>query len=127
MAVRVLIVDDATFIREIIKSIAQKQGWVIVAEAEDGVEAVQKVNEYKPEVVLMDIVMPKLNGFEAAKQILRKMPDLPIIALSTMLQEEVVSQALEVGFVSYITKPFDNWSVIAAVNEAVSKREKKSG
>ncbi len=127
MSPKVLIVDDASFVREILKTIAFKQGWHICGEAEDGEEAVKMCLSLRPDTVIMDIVMPKLSGIDATKQILKKLPELPIIGLSTMNQEEIVTQAIETGFVSYITKPFENWTIINAVNEAVKKKVRKSG
>lgn len=127
MSPKILIVDDASFIREILKTIAAKQGWTVVAEAENGEEAIFKTAAFNPDVVIMDIVMPKINGIEAAKQILKKNPTLSIIGLSTMDNESVMAQAIEAGFVSYITKPFENWGIITAVNQAIQKQERKSG
>lgn len=127
MTPRVLIVDDASFIREILKNLAMKQGWIIVGEAVDGQEAVDMAVEWNPDIILMDIVMPRFNGIEAAKKINRENPGISIIGLSTMDNEEVMAQAIESGFVSYITKPFTHGSIITAVNEAFRNRGKKSG
>lgn len=127
MSPKVLIVDDASFIREILKNIASKQGWNICAEAEDGEEAIKMCLLYRPDIIIMDIVMPKMSGIESGKQILRKFPEMPIIGLSTMNQEEIMAQAIEAGFVSYITKPFENWTIITAVQEALGRKERKSG
>lgn len=127
MAVKILLVDDATFIREILRTLARKQGWQVIGEAENGEEAITKALELEPDVILMDVVMPKMSGIEAAKHILRKRPSLPIIGLSTLDEESVMAQAIEAGFVSYISKPFDNHSVITAVTQALQKRERKSG
>jgi two-component system chemotaxis response regulator CheY len=127
MVTNVLIADDASFIREILKTIAVKQGWRVVGEAIDGEEAVAIAKELNPDVILMDIVMPKMNGIEAAKLIMKSHPEISIIGLSTVDNEEIMARAIETGFVSYITKPFDNGAIISAVREATQKREKKSG
>ncbi len=127
MTPKVLIADDATFVREILKTIVIRQGWKVVGVAEDGEDAVQKALELQPDIILMDIVMPKLNGIEAAQKILKKMPGLPIIGLSTMDNEEVMTQALGVGLVSYITKPFENWAIVSSIKEALINKEKQSG
>jgi two-component system chemotaxis response regulator CheY len=127
MTTKILIVDDASFIREILKAIAKRQGWSSIGEAEDGEEAVKMALNWRPDVILMDIVMPKLNGIDAGKQILKKYPGLPIIALSTVDKEELMTKAIETGFVSYIIKPFENWAIVTAVNEAIGTKEKVSG
>jgi two-component system chemotaxis response regulator CheY len=127
MVPRILIADDASFIREILKTLALRQGWKVVAEAVDGDEAASKAIECQPDVIIMDIVMPQLSGIDSAKKILRKFPEMPIIGLSTLDKEQAMVEALEVGFVSYITKPFENWTIITAVNEAVAAKERKSG
>lgn len=127
MTPKVLIADDATFVREILKTIVIRQGWKVIGVAEDGEDAVQKALELQPDIILMDIVMPKLNGIEAAQKILKKMPGLPIIGLSTMDNEEVMTQALGVGLVSYITKPFENWAIVSSIKEALINKEKQSG
>lgn len=127
MATRILIADDASFIREILKTVAVKQGWEVVAEAVDGEEAVVKALETQPDVILMDIVMPKMNGVEAAKLIMRFGSTISIIGLSTVDNEDIMARAIESGFVSYLTKPFENRAIISAVNQATQKREKKSG
>ncbi|MEY4617471.1 MAG: hypothetical protein RJB66_2431 [Pseudomonadota bacterium] len=127
MPIRLLIVDDASFIREMLRTIASKQGWLIVDEAVDGEEAITKARQHHPDVILMDIVMPKLNGIEAGKIIFKFDPNIAIIGLSTVDNEDIMMRAMEAGFVSYITKPFENRSVISAVNQASQKKEKKSG
>lgn len=127
MKPRILIADDASFVREILKTIIQKQSWIIAGEAQDGAEVIAMAGELDPDVIIMDLVMPEYNGIEAAQKILKKKPSVPIIGLSTMDNEEIMSQALGAGFVSYITKPFENWTIVAAIKEALINQEKKSG
>jgi two-component system chemotaxis response regulator CheY len=127
MKPKVLIADDASFVREILKTIILRQGWIVVGEAQDGAEVIEMATELLPDVIIMDIVMPKFSGIEAAQKILKKLPGLPIIGLSTMDNEEIMSQALGVGLVSYITKPFENWAIVSAIKEALINKEKKSG
>jgi len=127
MKPRILIADDASFVREILKTIVVRQGWIVIGEAQDGLEVISMATELEPNIILMDIVMPKLNGLEAAQKILKKLPDIAIIGLSTMDNEEIMSQALGIGLVSYITKPFENWTIIAAIKEALNNKERKSG
>lgn len=127
MSPRILIVDDASFVREILKTIVVRQGWTVIGEAQDGAEAITMATELKPDLIIMDIVMPKFSGIEAAKKIFKTWPEIPIIGLSTIDNEEIMSQALGAGLVSYITKPFENWAIIAAVKEALINKERKSG
>lgn len=124
---KILIADDASFVREILKTIIIKQGWIVVGEAEDGEEAIEKAFDLQPDIIIMDIVMPKYNGIEAARKILKKLPNIPIIGLSTMNNEEVMTDALSVGLISYITKPFENWAIVNAIKEALDNKEKKVG
>lgn len=115
-----MIVDDATFIREIFKTIAMKQGWIIVGEAENGEQAIKVALETKPDVILMDIVMPKKSGIEATRAILEVMPSTKIVACSTVDQDTVLMRAIEAGCVSYVTKPFKSEELINAINSALN-------
>lgn len=90
----------------------------VVAEARDGQEAVEVVQKTRPDVVLMDIVMPQKSGIEATTEILKSMPKLKIIACSTVDQESMVMRALEAGCCNYITKPFKAEEVFKAVRAA---------
>ena len=124
---KILIVDDASFVREILKTISLKQGWTVIGEASDGEEAVEMSKRLIPDYIIMDIVMPKINGLEAGKLILKNNPLISIIGLSTIDQEEILLKAIDIGFISYITKPFENRTVIRAVNEAIQMKARKSG
>jgi two-component system chemotaxis response regulator CheY len=115
---KVAIVDDAPFIREVLRNIAISQGWHVVGEAADGFEATQMAIACKPDLILMDIVMPNVNGIDAAKYILRNNTQIKIIACSTVDQENVLLKAIEAGCCSYITKPFNREEVIKVVNQA---------
>lgn len=115
---RIAIVDDAPFIREILRNIAITQGWEVVGEAENGQDAVQLALKMHPQLILMDLVMPEVNGLEAAKKILAVLPQTKIIACSTVDQENILLRAIENGCCSYVTKPFKKEEVIKAVNQA---------
>jgi two-component system chemotaxis response regulator CheY len=116
--IKIAIVDDAPFIREILRNIIILQGWQVVGEAENGHEAIQMALISKPHLILMDIVMPQVNGIEAAKKILQNNPLIKIIACSTLDQENILLNAIEIGCCSYITKPFKKDEVIKAINQA---------
>lgn len=113
-----MIVDDAPFIREVLKHIFAKTEIEIVGEAVDGEEAVEVVRRTKPDVVLMDIVMPKKSGIQAAAELLKEMPKLKIVACSTVDQNTMVTKALEAGCCNYITKPFKAEEVVQAIGAA---------
>jgi two-component system chemotaxis response regulator CheY len=115
---RIAIVDDAPFIREILRNIAQTQGWTVVGEAETGVEAIELAAKVQPQLILMDLVMPEMNGIDATKKILALNPKIKIIACSTIDQENILLRAIENGCCSYLTKPFKKDDVIRAVNQA---------
>lgn len=112
------IVDDAPFMREILRNIASSQGWYIVGEADNGVDAVQMALTCQPQLIIMDIVMPRVNGIEAAKKIMQNNSMVKIIACSTLDQESVLLEAIQIGCCSYITKPFKKDEVVKVVNQA---------
>lgn len=116
---RLLVVDDAPFIREIVRNVVEKKGIQIVAEGRDGEEAIALALKVRPDVILMDIIMPKKSGIEATKEILRHVPDMKIVAFSTADQDSLVSQALEAGCVACLVKPFSSEELLGAINKAV--------
>lgn len=120
MKLKLVIVDDAPFIREILKHIFQNTDIAVIGEARDGQEAVDVVSKLKPDVVIMDIVMPLKSGIEATEEILKKMPDIKIIACSTVDQNTMVMRALEAGCCDYLTKPFKAQDVLNIVKKAFS-------
>lgn len=126
MSNRVLIVDDSSFIREVLKTLCVRAGWE-VQEAENGLIALEYLEQRTPDVVLMDLVMPFLNGLQTAEKMLRQKPDLPIIAISTLTDEGVLAEAISLGLVSYIEKPFDHETVLRAINEVFENNRRKCG
>ncbi len=120
--IRLLIADDAPFIREIIKSAFNNSTVSVVGEARDGVEAVEQALKLKPDVILMDIVMPRKSGIDATKEILAQLPETHIIACTTLDQSTMVMKALEAGCRHYITKPFKAAEVVNAV-KGIKKKE----
>ncbi len=122
MAIRLLLADDAPFIRDVLRHIFEsQQAFEIAGEAEDGEHAVQLAIQTKPDVILMDIVMPKMSGIEATQQILKTLPSCRIVACSTVDQETMVMRAIEAGCCSYVTKPFKANDVIKAVQSAARR------
>ncbi len=117
MATRVLIVDDAVFMRDMIKDIFSGGDFEIVGEAVHGVEAVDKYKELKPDLVTMDIVMPFKSGIEATKEILAFDDKATIIMCSALGQESLVMEALDAGAKNFIVKPFKADDVLAVVKK----------
>lgn len=114
---RVMIVDDAAFMRLMLKTMLKDNGFEIVGEAEDGEDAVNKYKEIKPDIVTMDITMPKLSGVEALKSILEYDAGANIVMISAMGQEDMVKQSIIFGAKSFIVKPFKNDQVIKILNQ----------
>lgn len=119
---RLIVADDAPFIREIVRSVVERIGGIsLVGEATNGEEAVRLALELRPDVILMDIIMPKKSGVEAAREIISIIPEARIIAFSTADQETMVMRALEAGCCSYMEKPFTQEQLTQAINEALGK------
>lgn len=115
---RLIVADDAPFIREIVRALVDKIGGIsLVGEATNGEEAVELALRLKPDVILMDIIMPKKSGIEATKEIIRVMPEARIIAFSTADQETMVMRALEAGCCSFMEKPFNQEQLAKAISE----------
>lgn len=117
--IKLAIVDDAPFIRDVLRHIFESQpSFQIVGEAEDGESAIEMAVTHQPDVILMDIVMPKKSGIEATKEILNKMPHCRVVACSTVDQEHMILRAIEAGCCSYVVKPFKAAEVVKAVQAA---------
>lgn len=119
MSNRVLIVDDAIFMRMKLKDILEKNGFEVVAEAQNGVEAVEKYNSEKPDLVTMDITMPEMDGVAALKAIKQIDPSAKVIMCSAMGQQTMVMDAIQAGAVDFIVKPFDNDRVLQSLKKAI--------
>lgn len=119
MAKNILICDDAAFMRMMIKDILTKNGYNIAGEAENGLKAVEKYNETKPDLVLMDITMPEMDGIQALKQIKSQDPSASVIMCSAMGQQAMVIEAIQSGAKDFIVKPFQAERVLEAVKKVV--------
>ncbi|MBM7552739.1 response regulator [Thalassobacillus pellis] len=120
MANKVLIVDDAAFMRMMIKDILTKNGFEVVGEAQDGQQAIEKFEETNPDLVTMDITMPEMDGISALKEIKKSHPDAKIIMCSAMGQQAMVIDAIQAGAKDFIVKPFQADRVIEAIQKALS-------
>ena len=114
---RVLIAEDETIIRLDLRALLERAGFEVCAEARDGEEAVELARETQPEVAVLDVKMPRLDGIEAARRILDERP-IPIVMLTAYGQEELVSRAIEAGVFGYLVKPFREQDLLPAIQTA---------
>ena len=119
MATRVLIVDDAAFMRMMVKDILSKNGYEIVGEAENGMKALEKYQELKPDLVTMDITMPEMDGITAVKEIKKVDPAAKVVMCSAMGQQAMVIEAIQAGARDFIVKPFQADRVLESIRKAV--------
>ena len=118
MAKTVLVVDDAAFMRMMIKDILTKHGYEVIGEAENGVRAIEKYRELQPDVVTMDITMPEMNGVQALINIRKEAPNAKVIMCSAMGQQDMVVEAIRAGARDFIVKPFQADRVLDALQKA---------
>jgi two-component system chemotaxis response regulator CheY len=121
MAKRVLVVDDAIFMRDIIKDIFASGGFEVVGEASNGVEAVERYKELKPDLTTMDLVMPFKNGIEATREILRVDSKAVVVMCSALGHEALVMEAIEAGAMDFIVKPPRAEDVLAVVKKVLGE------
>ena len=119
MAKNILVVDDAAFMRMMIKDILTKNGYNVAGEAENGAKALEKYNEVKPDLVLMDITMPEVDGIQALKNIKAADPNAKVIMCSAMGQQAMVIESIQAGAKDFLVKPFQPDRVLEAVKKVV--------
>ena len=119
MAKNILICDDAAFMRMMIRDILTKNGYNVAGEAENGAKAVEKYNELKPDLVLLDITMPEMDGIQALKKIKEGDPSATVIMCSAMGQQAMGIEAIQSGAKDFIVKPFQADRVLEAVKKVV--------
>jgi two-component system chemotaxis response regulator CheY len=120
---RVLVADDASFMRQMIREIVEAEGFEVCGEASDGIEAVEKFKELHPDVVSMDIVMPRRSGIDAVRGIVELDPSARIVMCSALGQESLVTEAMQAGAVDFIVKPFKPASVLEVLKRVLEKGE----
>ncbi|MBP1961099.1 response regulator [Paenibacillus oryzisoli] len=119
MANRILIVDDAAFMRMMIRDILTKNGYEVCGEANDGAQAIEKYKELKPDLITMDITMPEMDGIQALKEIKKIEPNAKVIMCSAMGQQAMVIDAIQAGAKDFIVKPFQADRVIEAIKKTL--------
>lgn len=121
MSKRILIVDDQKGVRRLLEELFKKEGWDVYT-ASDGLEAIGQVDDLRPDIVLMDMKMPNMNGLESSEQVLVKHPQMRIIMMTAYGEMDVVKKALEAGVKRCITKPFDIMTLRDLVNELIMEK-----
>jgi AmiR/NasT family two-component response regulator len=121
-AMRILIAEDETIIRLDLRALLERAGFDVCAEARDGVEAVELARSEHPDLAVLDVKMPRLDGIEAARRILDERP-IPIVVLTAYGQDELVSRAVEAGVFGYLVKPFREQDLLPAIHTARARHE----
>ncbi len=121
MAMKVLIVDDALFMRNMLKEIFVRAGHQVIGEAANGIDAVERYRELRPDLVTMDIVMPLKSGIEALQEITAEDPDACVIMCSALGQDALVVEAVQAGARDFIVKPFKEERVLDVVQRVVGQ------
>jgi response regulator NasT len=119
---RILVAEDETIIRLDLKDLLERAGFEVVAEAKDGEEAVALARSAQPDLALMDVKMPRLDGIEAARRILDERP-IPIVMLTAYGQQELVARAAEAGVFGYLVKPFREQDLLPAIHTARARHD----
>lgn len=119
--VRVLLVDDSTYIRTVLGSILTEAGIEVAGEAADGEEAIRKYMNLKPDLVLMDVIMEPMNGIEATKTILDKDPEAKILMVTVLEDKDILLDLMKIGAKGYITKPFSKEAIAEKIKEIMGE------
>ena len=118
MSKRLLVVDDAMFMRMVIRDVAVEAGWGVVGEAADGEEAVDKYAQLQPDLVTLDLVMPKMGGLDALKKILALNPRAKVVIVSALDQKETLIETIRQGAADFIVKPFERERIAGVLAKA---------
>ena len=119
MRIDVLLVDDLAFTKLVLRDIVEHAGFKVIGEASDGDEAVLLFEQHKPDVVILDVTMPKVDGLEALKQMLAIDPSARVIMCSALGQQKLIMSALDAGARDYIVKPFKPERVVSAIKQVL--------
>lgn len=120
MSIKVLIVDDLAFIKLIIRDILEKRGLEVAGEASNGLEAVEMYIKLKPDVVLMDITMPRMDGIQSLSKIMSIDPNAKVIMCSALGQQKLIIQSIKLGAKDFIVKPFKAERIIGAIKKTLN-------
>lgn len=120
MTAKVLIVDDLAFIKLIIRDTLEKHGFIVAGEASNGVEAIEMYKKLKPDVVLMDITMPRMDGIQALSKIIEYDRKAKVIMCSALGQQRLIIQAIKLGAKDFIVKPFKSERIVGAIKKTLN-------
>lgn len=120
MSKKVIIVDDALFMRTMLRDIFESANWQVVAEAENGEQAIAGYKKHRPDLVTMDIVMPEMGGIDALKRILAEDPSATIVVCSALGQKNLIMDAVNAGAKDFIVKPFQRAQVLEVVERVTT-------
>jgi len=117
---KILVVDDAAFMRMMLKNILSANGHEVIGEAENGIQSMEKYEQLKPELITMDVVMPQMDGIEATKEIMRNHPEAKVVMCTAVGQQAKVLEAMKAGARGYIVKPFQAPKVLDELKKVLS-------
>jgi two-component system chemotaxis response regulator CheY len=121
MSRTLLVADDATIIREMIKDVATQAGWEVVGEATNGQEAIDRYAELQPDAMTLDLVMPEYDGLHALRGIMAAQPDAKVLVVSAINQSQVLKTAFRLGASDFVVKPFDRKVLVNTLDQLVSQ------
>jgi len=123
VASKILIIDDASFMRSVLKDIIKSNGLATeIFEAGDGIEGVKTFSKVKPDLVTMDVTMPKADGIQALRAILKIDPTAKVIMITSVEEKHIVQDAIKLGARDYVVKPFDRSNVPLVINKVIRQR-----
>lgn len=120
MGARVLIVDDLAFIKLIIRDTLEKTGFEVCGEASNGIEAIEQYKRLKPDIVLMDITMPRMDGIQALQEIIKADSQARVIMCSALGQQKLIIQSIQLGAKDFIVKPFKPERIVGAIKKTLN-------
>ena len=121
MGARILLADDLQFIKMVEKDVLEKMGYSVIGDAKDGMEAIQMYQELKPDIVIMDITMPKMDGLNALKAIMQFDKSAKVIMCSALGQQKLIVEAIKLGAKDFIVKPFKPERIISALQKILGE------
>jgi len=122
MSKTILVVDDAAFMRLMVSDIVKKGGYTVIGEAENGQKAIEKYKKLRPDIVMMDITMPDMDGIAAVKEIKKIDANAKIIICSAMGQQETVTKAIQAGAINFIVKPFIKEKILEVIEQSFTNK-----
>lgn len=122
MSKKILVVDDSYYMRTILKNMITDAGYEVVDEAANGQDAINLADKEKPDLITLDLILPDNSGLDVLKKLRSSYPNIQVIVVSAVGQENIVQQALEVGAEAYIVKPFEEPKVVSTIKEVLAKK-----